>query len=146
MVAVNKPLHDTDFYSWTQSQLDALRRRSANELDWDGLAEEMAALGASEIRELEQRFRVLQTHLLKWILQPERRGRSWRNSIENQREAIEDHLSLNPGLKPHEAQQFARAYRKARRDASSEMDMDLALIPGEAPFSLDEAKDEAWWP
>ncbi|HAH11687.1 MAG TPA: DUF29 domain-containing protein, partial [Alphaproteobacteria bacterium] len=45
MVAVNKPLHDTDFYSWTQSQLDALRRRSANELDWDGLAEEMAALG-----------------------------------------------------------------------------------------------------
>ncbi|HAJ46101.1 MAG TPA: DUF29 domain-containing protein, partial [Alphaproteobacteria bacterium] len=124
----------------------ALRRRSANELDWDGLAEEMAALGASEERELNTRFRVLLEHLLKWILQPERRGRSWENTIQNQRSDIARHLKRNPGLKRLEAEEFADAYTKARRDASSEMDMDLALIPAEPPFSLDEAKDEGWWP
>jgi hypothetical protein len=143
---MNKPLHDSDFFSWTRAQADALRRRSANELDWDMLAQEMDALGSTEIRELNQRYRVLQMHLLKWILQPERRGRSWRNTIMNQRDELDRHLRMNPGLKPHEADEFADAYVKARRDASTEMDMDLELIPETPPFTIDEAKDTAWWP
>lgn len=143
---MNKPQHDSDFFSWTRAQADALRRRSSNELDWDKLAEEMDALGSTEIRELESSYRVLQSHLLTWILQPERRGRSWRNTILNQRDAIHDHFAMNPGLKPMAAEQFARAYVKARRDASTEMDMDLELIPETPPFTMGEAKDTAWWP
>jgi hypothetical protein len=143
---MNKPLHDSDFFTWTRAQADALRRRSSNELDWDMLAQEMDALGVTEIRELESRYRVLQLHLLKWLLQPERRGRSWRNTVLNQREAIDDHMAMNPGLKPVETDQFLSAYRKARRDASTEMDMDLELIPETPPFTMAEAKDTSWWP
>ena len=44
--------YETDFYDWTKAQADTLRRRAANELDWDNLAEEIETLGRSERREI----------------------------------------------------------------------------------------------
>ena len=38
---------------WCEQQAALLRRRSANELDWDNLAEEIADLGKSELRACE---------------------------------------------------------------------------------------------
>ncbi len=138
--------YEADYYSWTKEQADALKRRSANELDWDLLAQELDALGASEERELESRYRVLLAHLLKWHYQPERRSRSWRNTIATQRRLIARHLARNPGLKGEEAQVFEEAFSYARLDASSETDLDLDFFPEAPPFTMDEAKDEAWLP
>ena len=42
------PRYDTDLYEWTKEQADALRRRAANELDWDNLAEEIEATASAE--------------------------------------------------------------------------------------------------
>jgi hypothetical protein len=138
--------YDADYYSWTREQADALKRRSANELDWDRLAEEMDALGASEERELNARYVVLLTHLLKWIYQPERRGRSWSNTISEQRAQIARHLRRNPGLKAHDAEEFEIAYQSARREASTETDLDVDVFPEAPPFTMEQAKDEAWMP
>ena len=96
-------LYDEDFYTWTLRQADAARRRSANELDWDRVAEELEALSRSEARELFSRYVVLLQHLLKWIAQPDARSRSWQNTIANQRDAIARHLTQNPGLKSRDA-------------------------------------------
>jgi hypothetical protein len=137
---------NADYYSWTKEQADALKRRSANELDWDRLAEEMDALGASEERELNSRYVVLLTHLLKWIYQPERRGRSWSLTIVEQRAQIARHLGRNPGLKGHDAEEFSIAYASARRTAAIETDLDLETFPEAPPFTMDQAKDEAWMP
>ncbi len=139
-------LHSRDFYTWSQSQAEIARRRSANELDWDHVAEELDALGRSEARELGSRYQVLLTHLLKWLIQPELRSRSWRNTIANQRDAIVRHLEQNPGLKAKEAEEFDAAYRAARRDASSETDLDLERFPDTPPFTLEQAKAEDYWP
>lgn len=139
-------LYETDFYHWARRQADLARRRSSNELDWDNIAEELEGLSRSEARELFSRYQVLLTHLLKWIVQPERRCRSWRNTIANQRDAIARHLLDNPSLKAREAAEFAAAYVAARRDASSETDLDVTAFPEAPPFSLEQAKDEAYWP
>lgn len=139
-------LYDADYWAWTQKQADALRRRSGNELDWDLLAQELDALGATEERELRSRYGVLMAHLLKWAYQPDRRSRSWTNTIADQRDKIADHLDRNPGLKSLEEEVFAKAYRDARRQASSETDLDLALFPAAPPFTPDQAKDENWLP
>jgi Domain of unknown function DUF29 len=138
--------YDDDFYTWTRTQAEALKRRSANELDWDYLSQELDALGQSEERELNSRFRVLLMHLLKWIVQPERRTRSWENTIRVQRMAVARHLAKNPGLKRIEAEEFADAYTAARLEASSETDMDAAAFPKAPPFTLDQAKDDGFWP
>ena len=56
------PRYDTDLYEWTKEQADALRRRAANELDWDNLAEEIESLGNSERREIRSRLKNLLVH------------------------------------------------------------------------------------
>jgi hypothetical protein len=83
---------------------------------------------------------------LNWTLQPERRGRSWRNTIMNQRDGLQKHVGMNPGLKSLEAGAYIDASVKARRDASTEMDMDLELISETPPFTMEQAKGTAWWP
>ena len=74
-------LYDKDTYTWALQQADALRRRSANEVDWENVAEEIESVGKTEARELENRYIVLLTHLLKWLYQPGMRSRSWEASI-----------------------------------------------------------------
>lgn len=138
--------YDADYYSWTREQADALKRRSANELDWDRLAEELNSLGTSEEKELGSRYVVLLTHLLKWIYQPERRSRSWRNTITTQRRALAKHLRRNPGLKSVEVDEYLDAYAEARLEASSETDLEVDVFPEATPFTMDQAKDEAWMP
>lgn len=143
---MTESLYDKDYYSWAVSQADAARRRSANEIDWDHVAEELQSLGASEERELHARYVVLLQHLLKWIVQPDARSRSWRNTIVEQRLAVARHISRNPGLKRIEADEFVEAYAIARLRASSETGLELDAFPEVPPFSMDDAKDGDWWP
>jgi Domain of unknown function DUF29 len=139
-------LYDADYWAWTQKQAEALRRRSGNELDWDLLAQELDALGATEERELRSRYIVLIAHLLKWAYQPDRRSRSWTNTIANQRADIANHLQRNPDLKSMEEASFLGAYSNARREASSETDLDLDVFPTAPPFTKEQAKNEDWLP
>lgn len=139
-------IYDEDYWTWTQKQADALRRRSGNELDWDLLAQELDALGVTEERELRSRYIVLITHLLKWAHQPARRSKSWSLTITNQRADIADHLRRNPGLKSVEAEVFASAYSNGRRQAAVETGIDLDVFPAAPPFTPAQVKDENWLP
>lgn len=40
--------YDLDTYAWAREQADALRRRSANEIDWENVAEEIESLGKQQ--------------------------------------------------------------------------------------------------
>ena len=71
------PLHDLDFYAWTQQQVDILKSGNLDDVDIKHLIEEIESMGASERRELINRLAVLLAHLLKWNYQPSFRGRSW---------------------------------------------------------------------
>jgi hypothetical protein len=138
--------HKSDFYAWTQDQAALARARSSNALDWDNVALELEALGKAESRELRSRFVVLLAHLLKCMIRPERRCRSWANTIANQRDEIAFHLEDNPSLKSQIQDSFNLAYPLARRIASTETDMDLELIPLEPPFNVDQARQADWLP
>src|SRR5437588_11524262 len=78
-------LYDHDYYSWTAAQAQALRERRTSALDWRNMAEEVEDLGRAERHRLESHLEALLMHLLKWSYQPQRRTRSWRNSIEEHR-------------------------------------------------------------
>ena len=78
-------LHDRDFYGWVAEQCAALEDHDSSRLDWEGLKEELEALGRQDYRELVSRLGVLLGHLLRWELQPERR---WFLSVREQRRAI----------------------------------------------------------
>jgi len=95
---VTASLHARDFYGWVQQQCAALREHNSAQLDWDGLQEELEALGRQEYRELVSRLAVLLGPLHKWQFQPGRRSRSWFLSIREQRRAIARLLAQNPSL------------------------------------------------
>ena len=64
--------HENDFIGWTESQAAILKcmPRGSFGLDTDNLAEEIADLGRSEIRETSSLLRQVLAHLVKLAAQP----------------------------------------------------------------------------
>jgi hypothetical protein len=139
-------LYDDDIYTWAKRQADTLRRRSANEIDWDNVAEEIESVGRSEARELESRYTVLLVHLLKRLHQPDRRSAGWEITIAEQRRKIQRHPIQNLGLKPIRDDLFAEAYASARAEAALETGLSMASFAVICPFSIENAEDPAFWP
>lgn len=132
-------LYRADFFGWTQLQADALQRRSLNEMDWENLQEEIESLGAQKESELHSHFVRLLQHLLKWTLQPERRGSSWYFTIVEQRRQIERLLRKNPSLGPQAAEVAQEAYEIAVLRAAREMGRREEAFPAHSPFTLEDA-------
>jgi hypothetical protein len=139
-------LYDKDTYGWAQQQAEALRRRSANEVDWENIAEEIESVGKTEARDLYSRYVVLLTHLLKWCFQSERRSASWEITINTQRELLRRHLDKNPSLKPRRDELIGEAYFEARAEAALQTGLDIATFPETNPFIVSQAMNDAFWP
>lgn len=135
-------LYEQDYFAWTEEQADALRRRSINELDWDNLLEEVESLGRQERNELRSHLIVLMVHLLKWNVQPERRGRSWALTIAEQRREAERVLAENPSLKPSVPDLLESAYRTARLRAARQARLSVKEFPEQNPFGWDAMMSE----
>ena len=130
--------YDTDILLWSEQQAAALRRRSANSLDWENLAEEIESLGRSERSTLRSfAARVIQ-HMLKWDYQPERRTRSWRTSIEIHRVHARQQLAENPGLKSQLPAILTEAYELGIAFAMDETDLERTAFPARCPYDWDE--------
>jgi Domain of unknown function DUF29 len=143
---VRNTLYEHDFYAWANEQAALLRAGRLAEADLENIAEEIESMGRSEKRELNSRLEVLLTHLLKWRYQSHLRGKSWRNTIERQREAIVEHLADNPSLKDRLPAEFASAYRKATRDAEDETGLDRSVFPPVCLWTYKQVMNEDFWP
>lgn len=139
-------LYDLDFHAWAEQQADAVRRRSANEVDWENVAEEIEGLGKQERAELYSHLRVLLIHLLKWEFQPQRRSRSWALSMVEQRAQLERHLALNPSLGPHVHAELSAAHKAARARAARETGLPLSAFPEQLPYSAEDVLRDGWTP
>ncbi|MEI6414856.1 MAG: DUF29 domain-containing protein [Pseudomonadota bacterium] len=138
--------HETDFYSWTQEQLTLLKQGRYMEADIEHLIEELESMGASERRELTNRLAVLLAHLLKWQYQPERRGNSWRFTIEEQRRKVARVLRQNPSLKPAIGEHLEDGYGDARLIAARETNLDKNAFPTECPWAVLQVLSDNFWP
>jgi hypothetical protein len=143
---MSTPLHDADFYSWTQEQARLLREQRLDELDAEHLIEELIDMGASQERELESRLAVLIAHLLKWAYQPERRGKSWRATVKEQRYRIERLLRKNPGLKSQLDEAFDASWFSAVQKAVKETSLEEDAFPETCPFEIAQVLDAHFWP
>src|SRR5271163_5024898 len=112
--------YDTDILMWSERQGELLRRRAANEIDWDNIAEEIEAVGRSQKREVRNRLARLCQHLLKWAFQPEMRSRSWRATLTTQRYELRSVLEDSPSLVAFVAEALPNADRTGRGWAEQE--------------------------
>ncbi len=138
-------LYDTDFYLWTRQQAELLRQGQLQSLDFENLAEEIESMGKSDRRAVESYLGVIILHLLKWRYQGERRGNSWRLSIDNGRYRLARRLKDSPSLKAQVAQIVEEEYAQARKNATGETGLPLGIFPERCPFTVEQVLGD-WWP
>jgi len=139
-------LYDRDYYGWTEGQAEAVERAPLQETDFSNVAEEIKDLGKSEERELENRLKILLSHLLKWKYQPEKQCNSWRASVQEQRVAVRRLLRKSPSLQPKTVEILPDAFEEARYAAEAETGLDDGMFPKDCPWSFDQCVDEQFWP
>lgn len=143
---MNEVKYEQDFYGWTQEQARLLREGRFAELDVANVVEEIETLGRGERRELVSHLNVLLTHLLKWAYQPERRGPSWRLTLEAQRLQTRQHLRENPSLKPYLDDAMELAYRLALIETERQTRLSRKRFPAVCPWSFEQAIADDFWP
>ena len=136
-------LYDQDFLEWTQQQAEYLRKGYWARLDVENLVEELEALGRSEQRELGSYLQILLMHMLKCQYQPERRTKSWDNTLSNCRDKIQDCLEDTPSLQRFlkDLEWVEKHYRRACRDAVKETNKPVETFPTECPYTLEQILD-----
>lgn len=134
-------LYETDFYAWTLEQTKLLKEGDFQHLDLVNLVEEIASLGKQQRQELENRLAVLLGHLLKWEFQPDRRSKSWRATLREQRRTIQRLLAQNPSLKPYLAEAIAVAYESGLDLVVRETPLDYPDLPTDCPYTPQQIFD-----
>lgn len=137
-------LYERDFHEWIVTQVEALRQKRWDDLDWDNLAEEVETVGRNDRRAIESHLAVLLAHLLKCLVQPERRTVSWDRTIATQREEISSLLQRNPSLRPLLRERFSAAYDRAVGIAARDTALDETEFPPASPFTPEEAMSIAF--
>ncbi|WP_035986815.1 DUF29 domain-containing protein [Leptolyngbya sp. KIOST-1] len=128
-------LYETDFHAWTQAQANFLRQGKIDHLDVAHLIEEIESLGKQQKQELKNRLGVLIGHLLKWQYQADRRSKSWKYMIQEQRLQILDLLDQNPSLKAYQDEAIAKGYQLGLLLVGRETPLDPKTLPEQCPFT-----------
>jgi len=138
--------YESDFYLWTQQQAGLLRQGQFNRIDLDAenIAEEIESMGKRDRRSIGSYIQNVLLHLLKWRYQPERRGTSWRLSIENARYQILNLLDESPSLKGEMSVFATKEYQRASRNAAGETGLALTTFPEQCPFTVEQITGDYW--
>ncbi|MDR5857029.1 DUF29 domain-containing protein [Caballeronia sp. LZ062] len=140
--------YEQDVVAWAREQAALLRAGKLTAIDIEHIAEEIEDVGKSEQRELASRMSVLLAHLLKWQVQPERRGASWRTTLRIQRMAIERRLNKTPSMKPMLSDQdwISDMWGDARQQAANETGIGVAAFPETCPWPMTQVLDPEFYP
>jgi hypothetical protein len=141
-----RSLYESDFHAWAAQQARSIRHMRAADIDWENVAEEIESLGRRDRRALENHLDVLIAHLLKCLVQPERRTASWDLTIREQRRQIARLIERNPSLKDVSARRYEAAYADGIWRAVRDTGLAEGEFPGAPPFSLAEALDPDYLP
>ncbi|ACK69808.1 protein of unknown function DUF29 [Gloeothece citriformis PCC 7424] len=144
-----KSLYDADFNLWVEETVKKLQAKNYEEIDWDNLIDEVAGLGRSEKRELENLLTRLFEYLLKlacWKSEREYNLGHWAGEIQNFRNDFLEILETSPSLKPYLIEVFDECYQDARKIMIKRTGLDPQIFPTEPIATVEQALDEDWLP
>src|SRR5262249_43965894 len=126
--------------AWAEAQKDALRRRSANEVDWDNVADEVGDVGGNIVRACESQVINILAHFLKI----EFSGASeplnhWHGEIGAFRLDLERDLTptINARMPGRLEKLYEYAVRAARNDCLKRNELPF-VSPDACPYSWDD--------
>ncbi len=141
-----KKLYEEDEHLWLFENAKLLREGRLDLADIEHIAEALEDMGKRDFREVLSRMRILIMHLLKWIFQSDKRSKSWKDTIVEQRLQLSDEFMLSKNLEKFGKESFDDVYQKARRQAASETELPLSHFPEEPPFTFEQVIDEGYLP
>ena len=139
-------LYEQDYYLWLKKTASLLRDGRLSELDIANLLEEIEDMGRSQKQAVKSNLRVVLWHLLKYKYQPSRQSNSWRATIREHRNRLDEDLVDSPSLKRYFTSVFAQCYQKARALAADETGLPSETFPSESPFTPEETLNPDYLP
>ncbi len=138
----DKPLYWTDPYSWALRQAGLLRQRDFERVDWENVIEEIEDLAKKDRSSWTSLCARAVEHLLKMQHQGPRCPDSlspWSKEVRNFRRQMADVLDDSPGLKGVLGEMFAKAWKRGRTAAVSDL-VDYEEVAGAAA----KAAERCW--
>lgn len=141
-----KDLYESDYLLWLQKTSQLLKDKDFAGLDLENLIEEIESLGRSDRNKLISSLRLIYQHLLKWQYQPQKRSKSWRNTISRERDNISDYIEDIPSLINllEDEAVLTKSYQRGRRDAIRETGITNFSL--QCPYTIEQALDHNFFP
>ena len=127
-----------DIHAWALEQVELLKAGRFAEIDALNIAEEIQDVAEREYDKLQSALAIILLHILKWDHQPERRSRSWQNSILEHRARVERQLRKFPSLKSRTGEAVEEAYEDARRWCEIETHIPEVDFAFSCPYDWEE--------
>ena len=144
----NCEIYEQDYPEWLDITLSQLQNRDLENIDWEHLIEEIAALGNEHRRKVESYLLRLLIHLLLynyWSSEKDWSGRGWEKEIDNFRLEL-DLLLESKVLYNHCVKILDKIYIKARKNAIRKSELSPEIFPENCPYSLTEILNPEWLP
>ena len=136
-----KQLHNQDLNLWLEQVATSIKNRDFENMDWDGLLEEIEDMGASEKRALRSYTRRLIDHILKlryWNSEKDYNQKHWEREVVNFRYEIRQILKESPSLKNYLQQNYQDWYVNSVKAMQREFVIpDDNFVPSEIIMSED---------
>jgi len=139
-------LYEADYLGWIEATAAALKRQDYGAIDWENVIEEIEDMGRRERQSLKSNLVILLLHLLKWQFQPGKQSHSWKASIVEHRQRLEDSLETSPSLKPYLETLLTKAYGNAVERAAAETGLSEAAFPQDCPYTLSQIMSKGFLP
>ena len=127
-----------DIHAWALEQIELLRAGRLADIDALNIAEELGDVAGREYDKFQSAIAIILLHILKWDHQPERRSRSWQNSIIEHRARAEKQLRKFPSLKTRLGEAIEEGYEDARRWCQIETHIPEVDFPFSCPYDWEE--------
>jgi hypothetical protein len=136
-------LYERDILAWSQHQADLLRRlgrgERVNDADWVNLAEEIEALGRSEVYSVESFLTLMMVHLLKLRVWPDSEAcNHWRGEIVGFQQSANKHFTASMRQKFDIDDLYSHGIKRLKAEAPN------TAFPVKNPFMLDHLLQEDW--
>jgi Domain of unknown function DUF29. len=116
-----KQLYDKDFYLWVMENLELLKNKEFDLVDWENLLEEIEDMGRRYLDSAVSFIAIILEHLYKYehFRENENMGDSWVRSIINSRAKLEKLFIEIPSLKHKAPNELETAWKYAVIDLIS---------------------------
>ncbi|MGB3311928.1 MAG: DUF29 domain-containing protein [Nodosilinea sp.] len=139
-------LHEADYLGWIEATAAALKRQDYGAIDWENVIEEIEDMGRRERQSLRNNLVILLLHLLKWQFQSDKQSNSWKASIVEHRQRLEDSVEASPSLRPYLETIRTKAYGNAVERAAAETGLFEAAFPQDCPYTVSQIMSKGFLP